>query len=68
MRALFRWKRCAVAAAAICGVSPGVAAGQAVAPAARLTMDQAVQMAVARNQALQAQRLAVDASKQDEVT
>ncbi|MGH9412086.1 MAG: TolC family protein [Vicinamibacterales bacterium] len=67
MRALFSWKRCAVAAV-IGGMVPGVAAAQTVAPVARLTMDQAVQMAVARNQALEAQRLAVDASKQDEVT
>src|SRR5690348_15165544 len=37
-------------------------------PIARLSIDEAVRLAVARNQALQAQRLTVDASKADEVT
>lgn len=47
---------------------PAAAMAQTAAPVARLTLDQAEQMAVARNQALQAQRLAVDASKADEIT
>jgi cobalt-zinc-cadmium efflux system outer membrane protein len=34
----------------------------------RVTLQEAVQMAVARNQALQAQRMAVDASRADEIT
>lgn len=37
-------------------------------PIARLSIDEAVRLAVARNQALQAQRLTVEASKADEVT
>ena len=52
-------------------VAPGAmlaapAAGQTGAPPiTRVSLDQAVQMAVARNQALQAQRLAVDAARAD---
>ena len=55
-------------------VAPGAmlaapAAGQTGAPPiTRVSLDQAVQMAVARNQALQAQRLAVDAARADETT
>jgi cobalt-zinc-cadmium efflux system outer membrane protein len=41
---------------------------QTGAPVTRLTLDEAVRMAVARNQALQAQRLEVDASRADEIT
>ena len=47
---------------------PRAAIAQVPAPATRLTLDQALQMAVARNQALEAQRLAVDMAKADEVT
>lgn len=60
-------RRCA--AAVIAGALwPVAASAQAAAPVTRLTMDDAVRLAVARNQALQAQRLTVDASKADEIT
>jgi len=67
MRRLIRIARCGYLAAAVAAL-PAAAAGQTVAPVTRLTMPQAVQMAVARNQALQAQRLAVDAARADEIT
>jgi cobalt-zinc-cadmium efflux system outer membrane protein len=57
------------AAAVIAGVLwPGAADAQTAAPVARLTMDEAVRLAIARNQTLEAQRLGIDASKADEVT
>jgi len=60
-------RRCAVAA--LVGLSlPSAAAAQLVAPVTQLSMQDAVRMALARNQAMQAQRLAVDAAKADEVT
>jgi outer membrane protein, heavy metal efflux system len=54
------------APAALLTASP--AWGQAPPAVTRVTLQQAVQMAVARNQALQAQRLAVEAVRADEVT
>lgn len=67
MHAVPLFRRCA--AAVIAGALWPVAAyAQAVAPVTRLTMDDAVRLAVARNQALQAQRLTIDASKADEIT
>jgi cobalt-zinc-cadmium efflux system outer membrane protein len=67
MRAVSSLRRCA--AAALVGLSlPSAAAAQLVAPATRLSMQDAVRMALARNQAMQAQRLAIDAARADEVT
>ena len=67
MHAVPVFRRCA--AALIAGALwPAAPSAQVAAPVARLTMDDAVRLAVARNQALQAQRLTVDASKADEVT
>jgi cobalt-zinc-cadmium efflux system outer membrane protein len=56
------------AVAAVALVLPGAAAAQVAAPATQLSMDDAVRLALARNQALQAQRLTVDAAKADEIT
>lgn len=67
MRALSPIGRHAVAlgfAAAL----PAAAAAQAVVPITRVSMDDAVRLAVARNQAMQAQRMAVDAARADEIT
>jgi cobalt-zinc-cadmium efflux system outer membrane protein len=48
---------------------PAAAAAQTGSPPiTRLSMDDAVRLALARNQAMQAQRLQVDASKADEIT
>lgn len=60
-------RRCA-AAVMVGALSPLAAYAQATAPLTRLTMDDAVRLALARNQTLQAQRLTVDASKDDEIT
>lgn len=55
-------------------VSPAAASGQGGAtpptapPVSRLTMDEAVRLAIGRNQALRVQRLTIDLSKADEVT
>ena len=55
-------------------VSPVAARGQdgatppAAPPVSRLTMDEAVRLAIDRNQALRVQRLTIDLSKADEVT
>jgi cobalt-zinc-cadmium efflux system outer membrane protein len=59
--------RCA-AAFAVSGILPAVAAAQAGAPITRLSLDDAVRLALARNQAMRAQRMAVDAAKADEIT
>ena len=67
MRRLVRIGSCVLAALLVMAV-PGRAAAQTVAPVARLTLDEALRMAVARNQALEAQRLAVQMSKADEIT
>jgi outer membrane protein, heavy metal efflux system len=67
MRGLLRVGCCTVVAG-LAITLPGEARAQTPVPVARLTLDQAVQMAVARNQALEAQRLAVQASKADEIT
>lgn len=66
MRRLVRIGRSVLAAGLVMAV-PGWAAAQ-TAPVTRLTLDDAVRMAVARNQALEAQRLAVQMSRADEVT
>lgn len=47
---------------------PLVASAQVAAPLTRLSVDDAERLALARNQALQAQRLTVAASKADEIT
>jgi cobalt-zinc-cadmium efflux system outer membrane protein len=60
-----RW---CVAAALIVALPPLSAAAQIAAPIARLSMDDAVRLALARNQALQAQRMEIDAAKADETT
>src|SRR5512141_2119450 len=67
MRALSSIGRAAVATACAAAL-PAVVAAQAGAPATRLSLDEAVRMAIARNQALQAQRLSIDAARADEVT
>jgi outer membrane protein, heavy metal efflux system len=67
MRAAISLRRCA-AAVLVTAAWPSVAAAQLAAPVAQLSMDEAVRLALARNQAIQAQRLAIDASKADEVT
>lgn len=46
----------------------GGAAQATAPPVARLTMDEAVRLAIDRNQALRVQRLTIDVSKADEVT
>src|SRR5881409_827909 len=46
----------------------GTAAQNAPPPVRRVTMEEAVRLAIARNQALQAQRLEIDAAKADETT
>jgi len=46
----------------------GGAAQATTPPVARLTMDEAVRLAIDRNQALRVQRLTVDASKADQIT
>lgn len=67
MHAIPVLRRCA--AAVVAGTLwPAAAYAQAAAPVTHLTMDEAIRLAVARNQALQAQRLTVDASKADEIT
>ncbi len=68
MRAVFSHGRCAVAVAAIAALPMCAHAQQPVAPITRLSMDEAVRMAVARNQTLQAQRFTVDQARADEVT
>lgn len=67
MRALSPIGRHAVAVALVAAL-PAAAAAQTGAPITRLSLDEAVRMAVARNQALQAQRMAVDAARADEIT
>jgi cobalt-zinc-cadmium efflux system outer membrane protein len=61
----FRRRAAALVAAML---SPAAAAAQLAAPIDRLSMDDAVRLALARNQAMQAQRLAIDSAKADEVT
>lgn len=61
------FRRCA--AAVLAGaLSSLVGYAQATAPLSSLSMDDAVRLALERNQTLQAERLNVDASKDDEVT
>ena len=67
MRRLFRAGNYVLAAGLVCG-APAGAVAQVVAPVTRLTLEEALRMAVARNQALEAQRLAVEMSKADEIT
>jgi cobalt-zinc-cadmium efflux system outer membrane protein len=47
---------------------PGAAAAQVGPPMTRVSMDDAIRLAIERNQSLTAQRLAIDASKADEIT
>lgn len=67
MRALSPIGRRAIAVA-LAAALPAAVAAQAGAPVTRLSLDEAVRMAVARNQAMQAQRMAVDAARADEIT
>ncbi len=67
MRALSPVGRLSIAVA-LAAVLPAAVAAQAGAPVTRLSLAEAVRMAVARNQALQAQRMAVDAARADEIT
>jgi cobalt-zinc-cadmium efflux system outer membrane protein len=72
MRGVLSHGRRAVIAAVVAAV-PICAQAQAVQPIpgqplTRLSMDDAVRLAVARNQALQAQRLTIDQAKADETT
>jgi cobalt-zinc-cadmium efflux system outer membrane protein len=67
MRRFIRIGLCTLAGlAALLTAAPAIA--QTPVPVARISLPQALQMAVARNQALQAQRLAVDAARADEIT
>jgi cobalt-zinc-cadmium efflux system outer membrane protein len=72
MRGVFSHGRRAVIAAVVAAV-PICARAQAVQPIpgqllTRLTMDDAVRLAVARNQSLQAQRLTIEQARADETT
>jgi cobalt-zinc-cadmium efflux system outer membrane protein len=67
MRAVFLLRRCAAAGLVTAWLS-SAAAAQVAAPLAQVSMDDAVRLALARNQALQAQRLTIDAAKADETT
>ena len=59
----------AIAAVFVCAVAaPRAAAAQTTTPITRLTMDEAVRLAVDRNQDLRAQRLTIDMAKADETT
>jgi outer membrane protein, heavy metal efflux system len=60
-----RWGAAAIMAGALC---PIALHAQSATPITQLTMDEAVRLAIARNQTLQAQRLTVEASKADEIT
>lgn len=52
----------------VCGVIPAGVAAQTPAPAARVSMADAVRLALEHNHQLRAQRLNVDVSKADEIT
>lgn len=65
MRRFIRTGLCVLVAPAAMLAAPAAAQTP---PITRVSLDQAVQMAVARNQALEAQRLAVDAARADEIT
>jgi len=67
MRAGTFIRRCAAAVLLTAGL-PSAAAAQVAAPLTALSMDDAVKMALARNRALQAQRLTIDAAKADVTT
>ena len=58
----------AVALSVVCLWPAARAAAQAPSPVASLTMPQAIDLALARNQAMRAKRLDVDAAKADELT
>jgi cobalt-zinc-cadmium efflux system outer membrane protein len=65
---MHRFTRSGVCAAAATLLAAPPAGAQTSPPVTRLSLRQAVEMAVARNQALQAQRTAVDAARADEIT
>jgi cobalt-zinc-cadmium efflux system outer membrane protein len=67
MRAVLAFRRCAAALVVAVSVS-ATASAQVGAPLTRLSMEDAERLALARNQAMRAQRLAVDMSKADEIT
>lgn len=68
MRALPGMYRIALAIAAAAVLPAAALAQTPAAPVARLSLADAVRMAVARNQALRAQRMAVEISRADEIT
>lgn len=68
MRRLSQSVGCVMGVVAIAAAVPRGAAAQTPVPVRQITLEQAVTMAVARNQALQAQKLAVDAARADEIT
>lgn len=67
MRAVLSHGRFAVAVTLVAAM-PVYARAQTAPPVTRLSMDDAIRLAIAHNQTLQAQRLNVDESKADEVT
>ena len=67
MRRVIRIRICAVAVPAVL-LASSVATAQTPVPVTRVSLQEAVQLAVARNQALQAQRMAVEAARADEIT
>src|SRR6266700_4651205 len=67
MRAVAVFRRCA-AGVVLAAVVPIAASAQTSTPIVRLSMEDAIRLALARNQALLAQRLTFDASKADEIT
>ena len=67
MRAVF-WIRRGAAVFLVAWWLPASAMAQVMAPVTRLSMADAERLALLHNQAMQAQRLSVDASKADEVT
>src|SRR3954470_21458881 len=67
MRARIFIRHSAAAALMTAGLA-SAAAAQVVAPVDRLSMDDAVKMALARNRSMWAQRLAIEPAKADETT
>ncbi len=61
-------RRCVAGGLLSAGLIAHAAAQGAAAPVRRVTMEQAVRLAIERNQALQAQRLEIDAARADETT
>ena len=64
---VIRFARVGALVALACAM-PSVAAAQVGPPLARVSMEEAVRLALQRNQSLTAQRLTIDAAKADEIT